>query len=164
MNAPGRASHSMLLYTLLLATGAALAGVAGWIAINWSSGGRPPEQIALGRNLYAAHCAPCHGAKLEGQPDWQTPKPDGRLPAPPHDATGHTWHHTDRELFLITGKGMAAIVPGYISDMPAFEGILSDEEIAAVLAYIKSTWPKRERGYQETRNRASGVTGARDQP
>ena len=43
---------------------------------------------------------------------------------------------------------MSAIVPGYESDMPAFEGILSDDEIVAVLAYIKSTWPERERGFQ----------------
>lgn len=40
------------------------------------------------------------------------------------------------------------MVPDYESDMPAFAGILSDEEIAAV-AHIKNTWPPRERKYQE---------------
>ncbi|SFP84406.1 hypothetical protein SAMN04488047_11438 [Tranquillimonas alkanivorans] len=32
--------------------------------------------------------------------------------------------------------------------MPAFEGVLSDAEIEAVLAYIKSTWPERQRTFQ----------------
>ncbi|MBA5775575.1 cytochrome c [Stappia sp. F7233] len=107
-----------------------------------------PEQIGLGRELYAANCASCHGSKLEGQPDWQRRLPNGRMPAPPHNETGHTWHHADRQLFTITQRGVSAVVPGYESDMPAFEGVLSDAEIAAVLAYIKSTWPERQREFQ----------------
>lgn len=75
------------------------------------------------------------------------------MPAPPHDATGHTWHHADRDLFVITKKGLSAIVPDYTSDMPAFESVLSDEEIAQILAYIKSTWPDEARRYQEERSR-----------
>jgi len=111
-------------------------------------------QTALGRNLYGQHCASCHGAALEGQPNWQVALPNGRMPAPPHDATGHTWHHADDELFTITRNGLAAVVPGYESDMPAFAGVLSDEEIRAVLAFIKSTWPQRERQYQAARTEA----------
>jgi mono/diheme cytochrome c family protein len=106
------------------------------------------EQVALGQDLYGANCASCHGANLEGQPDWRRRNENGRMPAPPHDESGHTWHHADRQLFTITKLGVSAIVPGYESDMPAFEGILSDDEIAAVLAFIKSTWPERERGFQ----------------
>ncbi|WP_417728459.1 c-type cytochrome [Roseovarius sp.] len=106
------------------------------------------EQVALGRDLYGANCASCHGANLEGQPDWRRRNENGRMPAPPNDASGHTWHHADRPLFTITKLGLGAVVPGYESDMPAFEGILSDAEIVAVLAYIKSTWPERERGFQ----------------
>lgn len=109
--------------------------------------------IAQGRALYAQHCAACHGAELDGQPNWQEALPGGRMPAPPHDATGHTWHHSDRELFLITKKGMSAVVSDYENEMPAFEGILSDEEIGAVLNFIKSTWPSREREYQDERSR-----------
>jgi len=107
-----------------------------------------PEQLRLGQKLYAAHCASCHGANLEGQPDWKRRLDTGRMPAPPHDETGHTWHHADRALFTITKLGVGAIVPGYESDMPAFENVLSDAEIAAALAYIKSTWSERERGFQ----------------
>jgi mono/diheme cytochrome c family protein len=106
--------------------------------------------IATGRALYARHCASCHGANLEGQPDWTERRPSGRLPAPPHDPSGHTWHHGDDTLFRITREGTAAVVGrGYQSDMPGFGGVLSDEEIRAVLAYIKSTWPERLRRYQE---------------
>ncbi|MBP1807622.1 c-type cytochrome [Rubellimicrobium aerolatum] len=114
------------------------------------------DTLQLGQELYAAHCAACHGANLEGQPDWTSPGPDGRLPAPPHDASGHTWHHSDQDLLRITREGLAALVPGYQSDMPAFGGLLSDTETEAVLAYIKSTWPERERAYQAEATRNSG--------
>jgi len=106
------------------------------------------DEIALGQELYAANCASCHGADLEGQPDWKRRLDSGRMPAPPHDESGHTWHHTDQALFTITKLGVGAIVPGYESDMPAFGEVLSDAEIAAALAYIKSTWPERQRAFQ----------------
>ena len=115
-----------------------------------------PAQVALGRGIYAERCAMCHGANLEGQPDWMTRKPDGRLPAPPHDASGHTWHHPDQQLMLITKKGLSAVVPGYQSDMPAFADKLSDTEIWAVLGYIKSIWPQEQRAYQKGLSESSG--------
>jgi mono/diheme cytochrome c family protein len=101
-----------------------------------------PAQLEAGRIIYAEHCASCHGAALEGQPNWRDPKPDGRLPAPPHDATGHTWHHPADMLFEITKCGIGTFAPdGYESDMPAFAETLTDEQIWAVLAYIASQWP-----------------------
>jgi hypothetical protein len=89
---------------------------------------------------------------LQGQPNWQTRLANGRLPAPPHDASGHTWHHSDDQLFTIVKKGVSAIVPDYESDMLGFEGMLSDKDIRAVLTFIKSTWPEREREYQARRS------------
>lgn len=106
------------------------------------------KEIEAGRDLYAQVCASCHGANLEGQADWKRRLDNGRMPAPPHDQTGHSWHHADQDLFAITKGGVAAVVPGYESDMPAFDGILADDEIKAVLAYIKSTWPERQRSFQ----------------
>ena len=110
------------------------------------------EEGMDGAALYQQNCASCHGAELQGQPDWRSPGPDGRLPAPPHDATGHTWHHGDDILFRITRDGTAAVVGGgYESDMPGFADALIDAEIRAILDYIKSTWPERERAYQRER-------------
>ena len=98
--------------------------------------------LALGEQLYAQQCASCHGANLEGQPDWRKRLPNGRFPAPPHDESGHTWHHPDEVLFGITKHGLVPpyAPAGYESDMPAFGGKLSDPEIRAVLAYIESRW------------------------
>lgn len=108
-----------------------------------------PSQVALGRSVYASHCASCHGANLEGEPNWQTRKPSGRLPAPPHDASGHTWHHPDAQLFGIVKNGITPYAPaGYQSDMPAFAATLSDQDIRAVLAYIKNAWPRHIREQQ----------------
>ena len=107
------------------------------------------EQVALGKRIYEAQCAACHGANLEGQPNWRERLPTGRFPAPPHDASGHTWHHSDALLFDITKHGIERHAPpGYQSDMPAFGGRLTDAEIWAVLAYIKSTWPEETRKWQ----------------
>lgn len=106
-------------------------------------GGPDPYALMEGENIYKVECASCHGAKLEGQPDWRTRRPDGKLPAPPHDASGHTWHHPMAQLVAITKFGMAPpnAPEGYVSDMPAFAGKLSDRQIENVLAWIESQWP-----------------------
>jgi mono/diheme cytochrome c family protein len=112
---------------------------------------RDKALVATGKRIYDTHCGSCHGANLEGQPNWRERLPNGRLPAPPHDAGGHTWHHPDAVLFGIVKEGLVPgkyAPPQYESDMPAFGGRLSDEEIRSVLAYIKSTWPERELAYQ----------------
>lgn len=103
---------------------------------------RDAARVALGAKVYMRACALCHGARLEGQPAWRTRLPNGRLPAPPHDDSGHTWHHADRVLFAITKNGLVPpyAPAGYESDMPAFGGSLSDDEIWATLAYIKKQW------------------------
>lgn len=115
------------------------------------------RQVELGARVYRDYCAACHGPNLEGQPDWRTRGEDGYLPAPPHDETGHTWHHSDELLFRMTRNGMSAIIPGYESTMPAFGEILSDEEIWAVLAYIKSYWPDEIRAFQEDIDRRASI-------
>jgi mono/diheme cytochrome c family protein len=101
--------------------------------------------VAHGSRVYADHCASCHGANLEGQPDWMKHLPDGKLPAPPHDPSGHTWHHSDGRLFLIIKDGLG---DDYPTDMPLFKDVLSDHDIWATLAFIKSTWPEEIRAKQ----------------
>ena len=137
-------------YRLLLVFGAvavALAGVllllTGRLPLPSSSNSELAAQLQIGQQVYTDQCAACHGANLEGQPNWQSPGLDGLMPAPPHDETGHTWHHTTELLFAITKYGIveAANLEGYESAMPAYDGVLTDGEIGAVLAFIKSQWP-----------------------
>lgn len=133
----------------------ALAVLLGWTFIAPPEKANPDNvaQVERGRQIYAANCAVCHGAKLEGEANWMERKANGRLPAPPHDASGHTWHHADQQLFDIVKNGVTPYAgPGYQSDMPAFKGILSDADVLAVLAYIKHSWP------QEIRERQSQIT------
>jgi len=89
--------------------------------------------------------------KLEGQPDWRKPLANGRMPAPPHDDSGHTWHHPDEVLFGITKHGLVPpyAPPGYQSDMPAFGGVLTDNEIRAVLAFIAAHWSSEVRSVRK---------------
>ena len=99
-------------------------------------------RIAEGRALYAEHCAACHGAGLEGEPDWQTRDAEGYLPAPPLDDSGHAWHHADVLLVDLVERGPEALLGGgYKSRMPGFAGEMTEAEILSTLAYVKSTWP-----------------------
>jgi mono/diheme cytochrome c family protein len=106
------------------------------------------SRTASGAQLYAAHCASCHGANLEGQPNWQTQNPDGSWPAPPHDASGHTWHHADDYLIGVVVYGGAAITGNPKNAMPAFNTVLSSSEVTLILDYIKSTWSDELRAKQ----------------
>ena len=106
-----------------------------------------------GESIYAQHCASCHGARLEGQAGWRAPGPDGLLPAPPHDAGGHTWQHSDARLFELIAHSMESVAPpGYRTAMPAFAATLSAEQIRAVIAFMKSQWPPGIRAYQAAQN------------
>ncbi len=155
-----QARRTKLVLTLLglgLSLGAGLLLYERFIAARPEQGSS--EHLALGRGVYQAHCAACHGADLEGQPNWRKRGADGLLPAPPHDETGHTWHHSDSQLFAMTKHGTAALVgPGYETTMTGFGEVLSDTEIRAVLAYIKSRWPETIRRRQaEATARAAGA-------
>ena len=100
-------------------------------------------RVANGNIVYDAHCAACHGGNLQGQANWQVRNNDGYLPAPPHDETGHTWHHPDQFLFEWTKFGPQHFAGlDYRSIMPPYNGVLSDPEIWDALAYIKSKWPE----------------------
>lgn len=141
--------------TMLTLAAAALVALGGavWWAQNDHAAASSGERMTLrpddsrltarGASIYAAQCASCHGANLQGQPNWRERGPDGLLPAPPHDASGHTWHHPDAVLIRITRDGVAALAgdPNYRTAMPVYRDQLSDEDIVAVLSWIKSSWP-----------------------
>lgn len=130
------------------------AGAVWWFARPARIDPSDATQVAAGKALYRAHCASCHGANLEGQPDWRSRLPTGRLPAPPHDASGHTWHHSDAVLLQIVQEGPAFYASlGVQTDMPAFGTLLSEGDMAAVIAYIKSRWPAEIQARQSQTNR-----------
>jgi mono/diheme cytochrome c family protein len=119
--------------------------------------------VAQGEKIYAKYCASCHGENLKGQPNWRQRGPNGLLPAPPHDASGHTWHHPDELLFKMTKLGPAKLVgDGYLSAMPGYETTLSDAEIIAALSYIKSRWPAEIRSRHDSLNRRYAAENKRN--
>ena len=101
--------------------------------------------VAEGAALYATYCAACHGANLEGHPDWRTPNADGTYNPPPQDVTGHTWHHGDPTLVQLISEGS----PFRQSVMPAFGDTLTDEQILAILEFFRANWGEQERTFQQ---------------
>ena len=113
-----------------------------------------PERVEAGRSIYAKHCASCHGARAEGAPNWEQPDALGELPAPPHDAEGHTWKHSDAMLYRIVMRGWRD--PFNKTErltMPGFSGILSPEEVRAVVTYLKTLWTPEQRRFQREESR-----------
>ncbi len=131
---PTSKQKAQLIAVFIVAAGLfALFGPGGWLGGGKTADGVDPTDPALvaqGKTVYADNCASCHGARLEGQPDWRSRNPDGTLKAPPHDETGHTWHHPDRDMFNYTKNGGQALAPpGFKSAMPGFGDILTDRDI-----------------------------------
>lgn len=89
--------------------------------------------LSKGEKLYVANCQVCHG-------DRQGSGATGG--APPHNEIGHTWHHPDAQLrdWILNGK-----FPGA---MPAFKDKLSEDQVDAILAYIKTWWTEEQRESQ----------------
>ena len=145
-------------------------GVATVAALGWLPAGHlalASDDLAQGAALYAEHCASCHGKNLEGEPDWRSRGPDGLYPAPPHDETGHTWHHGDRLLFDYTkfgGEETLALlgIADFESAMPGFDHLLTDDEIRDILAFIKSTWSEDIRRHQERLTRQEAASSPRE--
>lgn len=96
-------------------------------------------EAEVGLGIYGEYCASCHGRAAEGAPNWQVLDENGELPAPPHDSTGHTWRHTDTELFEMIANGWRD--PFNRSErptMPGFRDKLTANQIRAVIAYLKT--------------------------
>jgi mono/diheme cytochrome c family protein len=108
-----------------------------------------PQQVARGEALYQGNCLQCHGVRGEGNPNWRQQNSDDTYPPPPHDSTGHTWHHADGLLYRIVRDGGTIYeTPGFKSAMPAFGDRLNEDEIRAVIAYLKNLWEPEHRASQ----------------
>lgn len=111
-----------------------------------------PELIQAGAAIYNRNCVACHGANLEGAADWEFPNEDGSYPPPPLTSSAHAWQHSDSSLINTVKNGRGA---GKISSMPAFIGQLTEQEILAVIEYIKSTWEVDDLNQQQLLNQPS---------
>ncbi|MFQ5784938.1 MAG: c-type cytochrome [Alphaproteobacteria bacterium] len=116
-----------------------------------------PAQVSQDRTIYAEKCASCHGWKLEGEPNCRAKKPDSKLPAPTHDETGHAWHHSNEHPIRITKVGIKPpLAPeGCESDMPVFGKILTDQQIRAVLVFVKDERPPEVRHRHDRRDQGA---------
>ncbi|MCI0997535.1 cytochrome c [Pseudomonas corrugata] len=86
-----------------------------------------------GAHTYETRCASCHGADGKGQPDWMPPLAGATSALAKETASA----------INITLNGSQRIVAAGVPDayrMPAFREQLSDQEIAEVLAFVRSTW------------------------
>jgi mono/diheme cytochrome c family protein len=89
-----------------------------WLALLLAQAGAPAEEVARGEKIFAARCAIgyCHGA---GGSAGRAPRIQGRS-------------FTAEYLLKVTRDG----IPG--TAMPAWRGLLSEEEIRAVVAFMLS--------------------------
>ena len=140
----------------VVCVGLLAAGLLYWRS-SWEGGSQPAGRpqpldaraVAQGKVIYQANCAACHGAQGEGAPNWREQNPDKTYPPPPHDSTGHTWHHADGLLSRIVRDGGSFLEdPGFKSNMPAFGERLSAEDIRAVITYLKTLWGPHEQAFQ----------------
>lgn len=93
-------------------------------------------QKQKGLKLFTEHCAVCHGAQAQETVDWKTPTETGQYPPPPLNGTAHAWHHPLSVLQTVI-RGGGAPMGGV---MPAWGGVLTDDEITATIAAFQSYW------------------------
>ncbi len=151
----GHAGVALCAISALLLVGCARTGPA-------ATTGQPPPldpaEVARGRAVYVQSCASCHGPRAEGAKNWTQPDARGNLPAPPHDDSGHTWRHSDRQLAEIIGNGWRD--PFNKTEeltMPPFKEKLGDEDIRALIVYFKSLWSGEHRRWQIEESRREGL-------
>ena len=113
-----------------------------------------------GPALYQTFCAACHGEAGEGDPTWPKPNALGDIPAPPHNAKGHTWRYSDADLVMMTLNGHRD--PYNSSEfltMPAFKGILTEAQVVAIFDYLKTLWTDQQLAAQAALNNSEHIPG-----
>ncbi len=139
---------------LLVALILSLANHAGIAAAADTTPRLDPAGLKSSPAVYEQYCASCHGAKAQGAPNWQERDQHGELPAPPHDADGHTWRHSDAELYEMVSKGWRdPFNKTKRLTMPAFADTLSPAQIHAVISYLKTLWTPEQRQFQSEESR-----------
>jgi mono/diheme cytochrome c family protein len=144
-----------------LAVGAGALIVAAFVFNSFIGRANPPRmdannevQVAEGRNIFRQACASCHAELLQAQIESSEHLGSGMLSLPLLNASGRAWRLTDKELFVIVKSGHGAYPAKSGADVPAFESPIGDGDIAAALAYVKSTWPVEVQARQTRRSLA----------
>jgi len=120
-------------FLLLIITGLTTQAIADESLQRWYS----PEQVKKGTVVFKNNCAVCHGEKAEKTINWKQQDANGFYPPPPLNGTAHAWHHSLKILRQSVRDGGTKIG----GKMPAFEKVLSAEEIDSAIAYFQSQWP-----------------------
>jgi mono/diheme cytochrome c family protein len=92
--------------------------------------------ISLGKTVYDARCASCHGAQGEGRPPHWPPLANNQ---------SIEMESAVNAIRMVLNGGYP---PGTERNprpygMPPFAGLLSDNEVAAVVSYIRTAWGNR---------------------
>ena len=97
---------------------------------------QPPEspQIAKGKALYLVSCSACHQPNGQGLEGVAPPLAGTKWPSESEDRLARIVLHGLRGPITVAGTE-------YNLEMPAM-GFFGDQEIAAILTYIQTTWGK----------------------
>jgi mono/diheme cytochrome c family protein len=101
----------------------------------WATG--DPARLAKGRALYEQACLLCHGPDGRGNPDWEN-----EVRPIEFSDCGTTSEATETWTTVVKKGGPAR---GLASVMPAFEEAYDDEEIGAVVAYLRTFCAEADR-------------------
>ncbi len=142
-----RFSDRKPLKFLLALTGLLVLGTLLWIVVFPHGGAMPAGmKFVSGRDLYDAHCAVCHGPSGKGD------GPGARVVRQPmRDFSNQAAMRAvnDRFLFEMIKKGGSQF--GRSNAMPAWGMKLSDEEISAIVIYIRSLASRNQPGFPSKR-------------
>lgn len=101
------------------------------------AGGAEADRLARGRELYEQGCQSCHGPDGRGNPQWESEvRPIEFTDCGTTSEPTETWA-------TVVKKGGAA--RGLDRAMPAFEGAYSDDEIGAIVDFIRTFCEDHER-------------------
>lgn len=118
-------------------TGHALAAAAFAAFLPTGASAADATDANSGARLYAEHCAICHKPDLSGEAYWSRTKPTGKVPAPPLGKGSHAAHYSGEQLETIIRWGVDELgMQGYTPTMPEFDAVLSEGEIAALVAFL----------------------------